>query len=47
MIDKKVYKTDYESEFAGFFNTLASQEEPVSIAMVAEEKKYTKRENKP
>jgi len=24
MIDKKIYKTDYESEFTGFFNELDS-----------------------
>ncbi|PCJ49914.1 MAG: hypothetical protein COA74_03725 [Gammaproteobacteria bacterium] len=42
MIDKKVYKTDYESEFTAFFNTLSSKKEPVSVAMDAEKAKYSK-----
>ena len=42
MIDKKVYKTDYESEFTEFFNTLSSKPEPESVAMTAEKAKYSK-----
>ena len=40
MVDKKVYKTDYNSEFSDFFSTLNSKEEPVSIAKQAEKAKY-------
>jgi len=42
MVDPKVYKTDYESEFTGFFNDLSSNDEPISTAKEAEVAKYTK-----
>ncbi len=42
MIDKKVYKTDYESEFTEFFNSLSGIEEPESVDVVSEIKKYSK-----
>ena len=41
MIDKKVYKTDYQSEFTEFFNDLSTKDEPKSEAMIAEQKKYS------
>jgi hypothetical protein len=42
MVDQKVYKTDYESEFTGFFKSLSSTDEPISKDQQAEIKKYTK-----
>ncbi|MFT5519883.1 MAG: hypothetical protein ACI9IA_000467 [Enterobacterales bacterium] len=42
MVDQKVYKTDYESEFTDFFKSLSSADEPSSTAKQAEIKKYTK-----
>ena len=42
MVDQKVYKTDYESEFTDFFKSLSSTAEPSSKAKQAEITKYTK-----
>jgi hypothetical protein len=42
MVDQKVYKTDYESEFTDFFKNLSTTDEPSSIAKQAEITKYTK-----
>ena len=42
MIDQKVYKTDYISEFSEFLNEISLKDEPVSIAKTAEIKIYTK-----
>ena len=42
MVDQKVYKTDYESEFTDFFKGLSSTDEPSSKAKQAEITKYTK-----
>ena len=42
MVDQKVYKTDYESEFTVFFKELSSVDEPKSEAKQAEVAKYSK-----
>ena len=42
MVDQKVYKTDYESEFTDFFKGLSSTDDASSKAKQEEIKKYTK-----
>ena len=41
MIDKKVYKDDYESEFTGFFKTLSGLKEPESVDVNSEVNTYS------
>ena len=41
MSDKKVYKTDYESEFTTFFKTMPAENKTASKSVTAEVKKYT------
>ena len=40
MVDKKVYKTDYQSDFTKFYKTMESQ--PENPAVKAETQKYSK-----
>ena len=42
MIDKKIYRTDYESEITGFFKELSSADEPESAGVTYEVSKYSK-----
>ena len=42
MIDKKVYKTDYVSEFTQFFNKLTVENNSDSVDVVAEVEKYNR-----
>ena len=41
MIDQKVYKTDYISEFTEFFDGLSNVDEPKSFAKESEIKTYS------
>jgi len=45
MTDQKVYKTDYESEFATFFKEVSIKDESESKAVNSEIKTYTKLNN--
>ena len=41
MVDKKVYKTDYESEFSKFFSEQTFENRNESIAVTSEIEKYS------